>query len=59
MICPNCGLDANFTERSGRFTERHGLDCGPYETWTESWLVCSECGGKTDDREVMEANRER
>ncbi len=45
-----------FTEHSGKFTETHGLDCGPYETWTESWLVCNECGAKTDDAEVRAAN---
>lgn len=56
MICPNCGAEAMFTEHSGKFTETHGLDCGPYETWTESWLVCNECGAKTDDAEVRAAN---
>ncbi len=58
MICPNCGKEADFREHSGSFTETHGLDCGPYETWTESWLTCSECGAKTDDRELREAQPE-
>lgn len=51
-VCSNCGEHADFTEQSGQFTETHGLDCGPYETWTENWLTCSKCGAKTDEREL-------
>ncbi len=58
MICPNCGQEATFTPHEHYWVETHGLDCGPYETWTESWLTCSECGAKTDDREVRAANKE-
>ena len=53
--CPNCGELANFTEHEGSFTETHGLDCGPYETWTEHWLTCDKCGAKTDDAEIAAA----
>jgi len=58
MICPNCGQEATFREYSEQCVERHGLDCGPYETWTETWLECSACHAKTDDRELSEANDE-
>lgn len=56
-ICPNCGERANFTDHSGSFTETHGLNCGPYETWSEEWLTCNKCGAKTDAAELaaMEA----
>ncbi len=56
-ICPNCGQHTSFTEHSGTFTETHGLDCGPYETWTETWLTCNLCEAKTDDREVEQCQR--
>lgn len=56
--CPNCGEQADFEERTGSFVETHGLDCGPYERWTETWLVCSECGAETDEQELMSANKE-
>ena len=52
MICPNCGKDATFREHSASCVETHGLDCGPYERWTETWLTCSKCGAKTDDAEL-------
>ena len=28
--------------------ETHGLDCGPYETFNEEFIVCRECGGRYD-----------
>lgn len=56
MICPNCGAEADFREHEERCVETHGLDCGPYETWTERWLTCSKCGAKTDDNEIRSAN---
>lgn len=59
MKCPNCGKEANFTEHSGECVETHGLDCGPYERWTETWLTCNECGAKTDDQEVRLFNPEK
>lgn len=55
MICPNCGVRATFTEHQEDCVETHGLDCGPYERWTETWLTCNECGAKTDDRELRAA----
>jgi hypothetical protein len=54
--CPNCGDPADFESRSESFTETHGLDCGPYEQWTEEWLTCSRCGSRTDDDELRAAN---
>jgi hypothetical protein len=55
--CPNCGEHANFRERHAHHVETHGLDCGPYETWEDSWLECSECGAQTDHKEILEANK--
>ncbi len=51
-LCPNCGEPATFTGHAGDFTETHGLDCGPYETWHEEWVTCNKCGAKTDYREI-------
>ena len=58
MICPNCGWDASFTEHSKECLETHGLDCGPYEWWTEIWLTCNECGEKIDTAELRRINPE-
>ena len=55
--CPNCGKPATFTEHSKQFTETHGLDCGPYETWTEDWLTCDGCGAETDYRELATSQK--
>lgn len=52
-VCPNCGERADFTAHESQNTETHGLDCGPYETWTERWLVCQTCGAETDERELI------
>ncbi len=41
MICPTCGKEATFTEHSD------GI---------EDWLVCNDCGAKTDDKELAECN---
>jgi len=57
--CPNCGKRADFKERSSHNVETHGLDCGPYETWDETWLVCSECGAETDAKEIAANRRAR
>ena len=56
--CPNCGQDAVFTEHSHSWVETHGLDCGPYEHCYQEWLVCGECGSRTDDEELAAVNQE-
>ena len=28
------------------YVETHGLDCGPYERWTDTWFECAVCGEK-------------
>jgi hypothetical protein len=56
-LCPNCGEHADFRELQATHTETHGLDCGPFETWTETWLECSNCGAQTDDGEIAEMNK--
>ena len=38
--------------------ETHGLDCGPYETWTEEWDECSVCDEKFDDHDVIHMLKE-
>lgn len=35
--------------------ETHGLDCGPYETWTEEVWICSVCGADESEFELQEA----
>lgn len=50
---PNpCGCRARLIPREGDFTETHGLDCGPYETWSERWWECARCGSCFDDDEL-------
>jgi hypothetical protein len=47
MACPDCGsLAGEF--RFATSVETHGLDCGPYETFNEEFIVCRECGGRYD-----------
>lgn len=58
MICPNCGKESSFTEHQQSWVETHGLDCGPYETGTDVWLTCDECGAETDDAELARTNVE-
>lgn len=55
-ICPNCGKWAYFTEHQRDCVETHGLDCGPYERWTERWLTCDKCGDPTSDEEIRATN---
>ena len=47
MACPDCGSPAGDL-RFGTSVETHGLDCGPYETFNEEFIVCRECGGRYD-----------
>lgn len=39
-------------ERSASHTETHGLDCGPYEHWSETWLECTICGQQIDEADM-------
>lgn len=55
--CPNCGKHTTFTDHEEDCVETHGLDCGPYERWTERWMTCDLCGARTDDKEVEQCNR--
>ena len=47
MACPDCGSSAG-EFRFATSIETHGLDCGPYETFNEEFIVCRECGGRYD-----------
>lgn len=47
MACPDCGSSAG-DFRFVTSVETHGLDCGPYETFNEEFIVCRECGGRFD-----------
>jgi hypothetical protein len=51
-MCPNCGELTDFLVASVDCVDRHGLDCGPYERWTEEWWVCRTCGKRTTQGEV-------
>lgn len=44
LPCPHCGEELITIERRESHTETHGLECGPYEHWTESWEECAACG---------------
>ena len=47
MACPDCGTpvgDIRFVTS----VETHGLDCGPFETFHEEFVVCRSCGGRFD-----------
>ena len=47
MACPDCGSPIGDL-RFATSVETHGLDCGPYETFNEEFIVCSGCGGRFD-----------
>jgi len=47
MACPACGFPTG-EWRFARSVETHGLDCGPYETFNEEFIVCGGCGGGFD-----------
>jgi uncharacterized CHY-type Zn-finger protein len=50
MACPDCGyVVGNY--RCITSIETHGLDCGPYEAFTDEFIECGECGGRFDLRE--------
>lgn len=44
----------HLVDRHASYTETHGLDCGPYEHWEESWFECTVCGEKFDPKELDE-----
>ena len=47
MPCSECGsYDGEL--RGVTSVETHGLECGPYETFYEEFLVCSGCGTHVD-----------
>ena len=50
MPCPDCGCSVG-EFRFAHSVEMHGLDCGPYETHYEEFVVCPGCGGHFDPRE--------
>jgi hypothetical protein len=41
-----------------QMTETHGLDCGPYETWTDEWDSCKICGDRFDDFDLIQMAKE-
>ena len=47
MACPDCGCVVG-TYRCVTSVETHGLECGPYETFTDEFIVCGECRGRFD-----------
>jgi hypothetical protein len=47
MACPDCGSPAG-DSRCVTSVETHGLDCGPYETFNDEFIVCLACGGRFD-----------
>jgi hypothetical protein len=50
MACPDCSSSAG-DFRTVASVETHGLECGPYETFNEEFIVCRECGGRIDLRD--------
>jgi hypothetical protein len=60
--CPPlpCGRHQYAVPRVGHFVETHGLDCGPYETRSERWYECPQCGAAFGDDELAQfyANEE-
>ena len=50
MACPDCGyVVGNY--RCITSIETHGLDCGPYEAFTDEFIECRKCGGRFALRE--------
>ena len=47
MACPDCDSPIGDL-RFATSVETHGLDCGPYETFNEEFIVCGGCGGRFD-----------
>lgn len=40
-------------ERSVDCVETHGLECGPYERYTETWWECSICKELFDEKDIQ------
>ncbi|MCC6591624.1 MAG: hypothetical protein IT168_33365 [Bryobacterales bacterium] len=51
-MCPGCGSDL-LVDKTCVWIETHGLDCGPYETGTDEWFECRNCGAKLAPSEVV------
>ena len=47
MPCPECG-SYDGEVRGVTSVETHGLECGPYETFYDEIVVCSDCGSHVD-----------
>jgi hypothetical protein len=41
---PDHECTEHVVHRREQWTETHGLECGPYEQWTEEYYECSICG---------------
>jgi hypothetical protein len=52
-MCPICGSERLEWECNS-YTETHGLDCGPYEHWTEEGYRCLDCKGFFEPGELDE-----
>jgi hypothetical protein len=46
---PDHDCREHMRHRIESYVETHGLDCGPYERWTEEWWECSICGEHEED----------
>jgi hypothetical protein len=50
MPCPDCGCSVG-EFRFAHSVETHGLDCGPFETFYEEFVICRDCDGRFDSEE--------
>ena len=50
MPCPDCGCSVG-EFRLAHSVKTHGLDCGPYETFYEEFVICRRCDGRFDPGE--------
>ena len=47
MPCPECG-SYDGEVHGVTSVETHGLECGPYETFYEEFVLCAGCGSHVD-----------
>ena len=47
MACPDCGSSLG-DFRISTSIETHGLDCGPFEKFDQEFILCRNCGGRSD-----------